>query len=183
VQIVFAGKAHPGDESGKHHLQRVFRNALDPAFGGRVAFLEDYDLHVARLLVQGCDVWLSTPRRGGQSSLGGLKAAVNGVPHLATADGWWLDGCNKKNGWVIDGGRPRDRGAQDATDARALYGLIETEIVPAFYERNRAGIPERWTQIMIEAITTTLPQFCAQRTVKTFAEAAYLPTLGSDDSR
>jgi starch phosphorylase len=182
VQIVFAGKAHPGDESGKHHLQRVFRDALDPAFGGRVAFLEDYDLHVARLLVQGCDVWLSTPRRGGQSSLGGLKAAANGVPHLATADGWWLDGCNKKNGWVIDGGRPRDRAVQDAADARALYGLIETEIVPAFYERNRAGIPERWTELMAEAVTTTLPLFCARRTVKAFAEAAYLPASRPNSS-
>jgi starch phosphorylase len=183
VQIVFAGKAHPGDESGKHHLQRVFRDALDPAFGGRVAFLEDYDLHVARLLVQGCDVWLSAPPRGGQISLGGLKAAVNGVPHLATADGWWLDGCTKKNGWVIDGGRARDRAAQDAADARALYGLLETEIVPAFYERNRAGIPERWTELMIEAVTTTLPQFCARRTVKAFAEAAYLPAIGAKGLR
>jgi starch phosphorylase len=177
VQIVFAGKADPGDESGKHHLQRLFRHALDPAFGGRVAFLEDYDLHVARLLVQGCDVWLSTPRRGGQISIGGLKAAVNGVPHLATPDGWWLGGCNGKNGWVIDGGRARDRGAQDAADARAIYRLIEEEIVPAFYERDRGAVPQRWTALMTQAIATALPQFCARRTVKAYAEAAYLPAM------
>jgi starch phosphorylase len=155
----------------------VFRHALDPAFGGRVAFLEDYDLHVARLLVQGCDVWLSTPRRGGEASIGGLKAAINGVPHLATADGWWLDGCNGKNGWLIDGGRARDVAAQDAGDARALYRLLEDEIVPAFYDRDRSGIPERWTALMCEAITTTLPRFCARRTVKDFSEAAYLPAI------
>jgi starch phosphorylase len=177
VQIVFAGKADPGDESGKHHLQRVFRQALDPAFGGRVAFLEDYDLHVARLLVQGCDVWLSTPRRGGQISLGGLKAAVNGVPHLATPDGWWLDGCNGNNGWVIDGGRAGDRRAEDAADARALYRVLEEEVVPAFYERDRAGVPERWTALMAHSLVTTVPQFCARRSVKAFAEALYLPAI------
>jgi starch phosphorylase len=181
VQIVFAGKADPEDESGKHHLQRLFRHTLDPAFGGRVAFLEDYDLHVARLLVQGCDVWLSTPRRDAQLSIsiGGLKASVNGVPHLATADAWWLDGYTGKNGWMIDGGRARDAGAQDVADARALYRLLEDQIVPAFYDRDRAGLPEKWTALMAEAIATTVPRFCARRTVKSFAEVAYLPAINA----
>jgi starch phosphorylase len=177
VQIVFAGKADPGDESGKHELQRVFRHALDPAFGGRVAFIEDYDLHVAKLLVQGCDVWLSTPRRGSQPSVGGLKAAVNGVPHLSTADGWWMDGFTGANGWMIDGGRMRDAGAQNAADARALYRLIEDDIVPAFYERDRAGVPDRWTSLMAESVATTVPRFSARRMVKAFAEEAYVPAL------
>jgi len=157
----------------------VFRQALDPAFGGRVAFIEDYDLHVARLLVQGCDVWLSTPRRGGQPSIGGLKAAVNGVPHLSTADGWWMDGFTGANGWMIDGGRMRDAGAQDAADARALYRLIEEDLVPAFYERDRAGVPDRWTALMAESVATTVPRFSARRMVKAFAEEAYLPALRS----
>jgi starch phosphorylase len=177
VQFVFAGKAEPGDESGKHHLQRVFRHALDPAFGGRVAFVEDYDLHVARLLVQGCDVWLSTPRRGCPTSIGGIKAAVNGVPQLATADAWWAGGCTGDNGWVIDGGQARDAAAQDAADAKALYRILEEEIVPAFYERNRAGVPSGWTAVMKQAIATTLPRFCARQTVKAFADAAYLPGI------
>jgi starch phosphorylase len=179
VQLVFAGKAYPGDESGKHQLQRVFRNALDPAFGGRVAFIEDYDLHVARLLVQGCDVWLSTPGHGSPTSVGGIKAAVNGVPHLATADAWWVDGCSGDNGWVIDGGRTEDAVAQDLADSRALYRLLEEQIVPMFYERDRAGVPGRWTAVVKEAIVTTLPRFCARRAVKAFAEVAYLPAAGS----
>lgn len=177
VQLVFAGKAHPGDESGKHHVQRVFRHALNPAFGGRIAFVEDYDLHVARLLVQGCDVWLSTPRRGCPTSIGAIKAAVNGVPHLATADAWWVDGRSGRNGWVIDGGRTRDAVAQDVADSRALYRLLEEEVVPTFYDRDRTGVPQPWVAVMKDAIVTTLPRFCARRAVKEFAEAAYLPAM------
>jgi starch phosphorylase len=173
VQIVFAGKAHPNDETGKHHLQRVFRRALDPAFGGRVAFVEDYDLHVARLLVQGCDVWLSTPRRGCAPSIGGLIAAVNGGAHLATPDGWWADGCSGGNGWMIDGRPAADPKAQDAADARALYAILEERVVPAFYDRARIGIPVRWTAIVKESIATTLPRCCARRAVKAFAAAGY----------
>jgi starch phosphorylase len=177
VQIVFAGKARAGDDVGKHHLQRVFRQALDPAFGGRIAFLEDYDLHVARLLVQGCDVWLSTPRRGWPTSIGGLKAAVNGVPHLATPDAWWAGGHTGANGWVIDGGRATDPAAQDAADALELYRLLEAEIVPAFYDRDRSGVPVRWTSLVKATIASTLPRFCARRAVKAFAETVYLPGL------
>jgi glycogen phosphorylase len=173
VQIVFAGKAHAGDEVGKHRLQRVFRSALDPAFGGRIAFLENYDLHAGRLLVQGCDVWLSTPRRGCPSSVGGLRAAVNGVPHLATPDGWWANGWTGDNGWLIEG-RGRDAASQDAADAQALYRVLEEAIVPAFYERGRDGLPGRWTGIMKASIASTLPRFCARRSVKAFADAAYI---------
>lgn len=169
VQLVFAGKAHAGDESGKHHLQRVFRQALDPAFGGRIAFLEDYDLHVARLMVQGCDVWLSTPRRGTPASIGALKAAVNGAPHLGTPDAWWAGGCSGGNGWMIDGGHGRDAAAQDTTDARVLYALLEDQIVPAFYDRSRGGIPPKWVALMKCAIETTVPRFCARRAVKALA--------------
>jgi starch phosphorylase len=179
VQLVVAGKAYAGDERGKHHLQRMFRSALDPVFGGRVAFVEDYDLHVARLLVQGCDVWLSTPAEGAPTSIGGIKAAVNGVPHLATAEGWWADGCTGDNGWLIEGGRARDGVAQDVADSRALYRLIEEQIVPMFYDRDRAGVSERWTAVVKEAIVTTLPRFCARRAVKAFADAAYLPAMAS----
>jgi starch phosphorylase len=179
VQLVVAGKVSPGDERGKHHLQRVFRSALDPMFGGRVAFVEDYDLHVARLLVQGCDVWLSTPVEGAPPSISGIKAAVNGVPHLATASAWWAQGFTGDNGWMIDGGRASDDVAQDVADARALYRTIEEQIVPMFYERDRAGVPERWTAVTKAAIATTLPRFCSRRAVKAFATAAYLKAMAS----
>src|SRR5204863_1706977 len=107
VQLVFAGKAHPADDVGKHNLQRVYRRALDPAFGGRVAFVDDYDMHVAHYLVQGCDLWLNTPRKPLEASgTSGMKAAINGVPHLSVADGWWAEGFTGTNGWVIDGGAP-----------------------------------------------------------------------------
>ena len=105
VQLIFAGKSHPADDIGKHHLQRVYRRALDPLFGGRIAFVDDYDLHVAHFLVQGCDVWLNTPRKPLEASgTSGMKAALNGVPHLSIGDGWWAEGYNGANGWVIDGG-------------------------------------------------------------------------------
>ena len=115
VQIVFAGKAHPADDTGKHHLQGVFRRALDPAFAGRIAFVEDYDLHVAHFLVQGCDVWLNNPRKPLEASgTSGMKACMNGVPQLSIGDGWWAEGYNGHNGWLIDGGAPaNDEGATD----------------------------------------------------------------------
>ena len=134
VQIIFAGKSHPADDIGKHHLQRVYRRALDPLFGGRVAFVDDYDLHVAHFLVQGCDVWLNNPRKPLEASgTSGMKAAINGVPHLSIGDGWWAEGFNGANGWVIDGGVTGDNyDAVDAADAeRAL---------PAARRRGRAGV-------------------------------------------
>lgn len=108
LQFVFAGKAHPADEAGKHHLQAVFRHALDPRMGGRIAFVDDYDLHVAHLLVQGCDVWLNTPRKPMEASgTSGMKASMNGTLHLSIGDGWWAEGYNGTNGWLIAVHRPR----------------------------------------------------------------------------
>ena len=104
VQIVFAGKAHPADEVGKHHLQQIFRRALDPKFGGRIGFVDDYDLHVAHFLVQGCDVWMNNPRKPMEASgTSGMKAAINGTPHLSIGDGWWAEGFTGENGWLIEG--------------------------------------------------------------------------------
>jgi starch phosphorylase len=177
VQIVFAGKSHPADDIGKHHLQRVYRRALDPAFGGRIAFVDDYDLHVAHLMVQGCDVWLNTPRKPMEASgTSGMKAAINGVPNLSIADGWWAEGATGANGWVIDGGVPPDNpDAVDVADANALYRLLEEEIVPAFYDRDGDDIPRRWLAVVKEAIRTVAPRFSARRMVKEYAERMYLP--------
>ena len=120
---MFAGKAHPADEVGKHHLQRIYKRALDPKFGGRIAFVDDYDLHVAHFLVQGCDVWLNNPRKPLEASgTSGMKAAINGTPHLSIGDGWWAEGFTGDNGWLIEGhADPGDQGAQDWADAQALY--------------------------------------------------------------
>jgi starch phosphorylase len=177
VQIVFAGKAHPADETGKHHLQQVYRRALDPMFGGRIAFVDDYDLHVAHFLVQGCDVWLNNPRKPLEASgTSGMKASMNGVPHLSIGDGWWAEGYNRKNGWLIEG-HPgaNDVASVDAADAEALYTLLESEVVPAFYDRDANGIPHRWLQVVREAILSVAPRFSARRMVKQYAETMYGP--------
>src|SRR5580765_2641569 len=179
VQLVFAGKAHPADEVGKHHLQRIYRSTLDPRFGGRIAFVDDYDLHVAHFLVQGCDVWLNNPRKPLEASgTSGMKAAINGVPHLSIGDGWWAEGFTGANGWVIDGGVGGDNyDAIDAGDADALYRLLEEEVVPAFYERDRDGMPRRWLQVIKQSIRTVLPRFSARRMVKEYVRDMYLPAL------
>jgi glycogen phosphorylase len=179
VQIVFAGKAHPADETGKHHLQQVYRRAIDPMFAGRIAFVDDYDLHVAHFLVQGCDVWLNNPRKPLEASgTSGMKASVNGVPHLSIGDGWWAEGFTGQNGWLIQGRASYDDpGAVDAADADALYTLLESEVVPAFYDRDGSGIPRRWLAIVRQAILTVTPQFSARRMVKQYADTMYGPAM------
>ena len=179
VQIIFAGKSHPADDIGKHHLQRVYKRALDPLFGGRIAFVDDYDLHVAHFLVQGCDVWLNNPRKPLEASgTSGMKAAINGVPHLSIGDGWWAEGFTGSNGWVIDGGAPPDNpDAVDAADAAALYRLLEEEVVPAFYDRDRSNVPHRWLAVVKEAIRSVAPRFSARRMVKEYVEKMYAPAL------
>jgi len=179
VQIVFAGKSHPADETGKHHLQQVYRRAIDPMFGGRVAFVDDYDLHVAHFLVQGCDVWLNNPRKPLEASgTSGMKASINGVPHLSIGDGWWAEGYSGDNGWLIDG-QPGsvDHDAVDAADADSLYHLLEHEIVPAFYDRDEHGIPRRWLAYVRRAMVSVTPRFSARRMVKEYADVMYRPSM------
>lgn len=175
VQILFSGKAHPADDAGKHHLQQVYHRAMDPAFGGRIAFVDDYDLHVAHYFVQGCDVWLNTPRKPMEASgTSGMKASINGVPHLSVNDGWWHEAYSGSNGWLIEPD-VSSADAGDAGEAEALYRLLEEEIVPRFYERDSNGVPRRWMQIVKEAIRTVAPRFCARRMVKQYASEFYAP--------
>ncbi len=182
VQIIFAGKSHPADDPGKHHLQHVYKRALDPLFAGRIAFVDDYDLHVAHFLVQGCDVWLNNPRKPLEASgTSGMKAAMNGVPHLSIGDGWWAEAFNGTNGWLIDGGVAGDDfEAIDRADANALYRLLEEEVVPAFYDRDQASVPRRWVAIVKEAIRSNAARFSARRMVKEYVERMYVPALGRE---
>jgi starch phosphorylase len=145
VQLVFAGKAHPADDVGKHHLQRIYKRALDPKFGGRIAFVEGYDLHVAHFLVQGCDVWMNNPRKPLEASgTSGMKAAINGAPHMSIGDGWWAEGFTGNNGWLIEGhADPNDYGAQDWADVQAMYTLIEQQLVPTVLRPRRQRHPAR----------------------------------------
>jgi starch phosphorylase len=179
VQLIFAGKAHPADDIGKHHLQRVYKRALDPLFAGRVAFVDDYDLHVAHFLVQGCDVWLNTPRKPLEASgTSGMKAAINGVPNLSIGDGWWAEGFNGSNGWRIDGGVTNTSDeAIDAADANALYRLLEDEVVPAYYDRDASQVPRRWLATVKDSIRSVAPRFSARRMVKEYVEQMYVPAM------
>jgi starch phosphorylase len=179
VQIVFAGKAHPADETGKHHLQQVYRRAIDPMFGGRIAFVDDYDLHVAHFLVQGCDVWMNNPRKPLEASgTSGMKASINGVPHFSIGDGWWAEGYTRDNGWLIDAADAGSQEAQDAADAARMYEILEREIVPTFYDREN-GIPHRWLQFVRNAILTVAPRFSARRMVKQYVDTMYAPSLSA----
>ena len=177
VQIVFAGKAHPADDPAKHHLQRVFHRSLDAMFAGRVAFIDDYDMHVAHCLVAGCDVWLNNPRKPLEASgTSGMKASLNGVPHLSIGDGWWAEGFNGRNGWLIESRTdPNDHAATDAADAESLYTLLEEQVVPAFYERDERQIPRRWLVVVREAMRSNLPRFSARRMVKQYVNEMYAP--------
>ena len=179
VQILFAGKAHPADDTGKHHLQRIYKRALDPKFGGRIAFVDDYDLHVAHFLVQGCDVWMNNPRKPLEASgTSGMKAAINGTPHMSIGDGWWAEGFTGDNGWLIEGhADPNDHGAQDWADAQAIYALLEQQLVPTFYNRDSQGIPRGWLRIVKESIRSVLPRFSARRMVKEYVREMYLPAM------
>jgi starch phosphorylase len=174
VQLVFAGKAHPADDQGKHVLQGVFRHAVDQRFGGRIALLADYDLHVAHFLVQGCDVWLNTPRKPMEASgTSGMKAAVNGVLNLSVGDGWWAEGYTGENGWLIDPGPVSgDEAAIDAADADALYDLLEQQVVPMYYERER-NVPQRWVGMMKEAMRTVGARFSTRRMLKEYVTQLY----------
>jgi starch phosphorylase len=179
VQIIFSGKAHPADEMGKHHLQQVYRRAIDPMFGGRIAFVDDYDLHVAHFLVQGCDVWLNNPRKPLEASgTSGMKASINGVPHLSIGDGWWAEGFTGRNGWLIESHPAnQDQEAVDAADADALYSLLEQQVVPTFYDRDPNGIPRAWLGVVREAIASVTPRFSGRRMVKQYAQEMYGPAM------
>ncbi len=180
VQIVFAGKSHPADFSSKQLLHHVYNLATDREFQGRIAFVEDYDMHMARYLVQGVDVWLNTPRRLQEASgTSGMKAAINGVLHLSVRDGWWYEGYNGKNGWAIgDDVEAYDPREEDRSDAAALYRLLEEEIVPLYYRRDRVGVPHGWLHMVKESIGSIVPYFCARRMLKEYVEQMYIPAAG-----
>jgi len=181
VQIIFAGKSHPADTASKKLLQHVHTMARDRAFQGRIAFLEDYDMQLARYLVQGVDVWLNTPRRLQEASgTSGMKAALNGVLHLSVPDGWWLEAYNGENGWSIgDATLKPSTQEEDKADAEALYRLLEEEVVPLYYNRNRNGLPHSWVSMMKRSICSIVPVFNARRMLKEYCEQMYLPAIRS----
>jgi len=179
VQIIFAGKAHPEDKPGKEVLQEVYRYTRDPRFEGRIAFLEDYDMHLAHILVQGVDVWMNLPRVPYEASgTSGMKAALNGVPHLSTLDGWWQEGYDGLGGWAIaPAGEDEDA---EAGDAERCYRLLEEQVVPLFYTRDSQGIPLGWVERMRHALRLGGRRFTAHRMVAEYVQEYYAPAIRCD---
>lgn len=178
VQIVFAGKAHPADEPAKRYIQDLYRLVKQPEFGGRIVFVEDYDINVARYLVQGVDVWLNTPRRPQEASgTSGQKAAINGVLNCSVLDGWWREGYNGKNGWAIGDEEEEypDENAQDEADSQSLYELLENDIIPLYYDRDDDYVPRRWLRKVKESIRSLAPTFSTWRMVKEYTADMYVP--------
>ena len=174
VQFVFAGKAHPQDQGAKHVLQKLAQWQHDSAAGHRLAFIEDYDQEVARLLVQGVDVWMNVPRRPQEASgTSGQKAAVNGGLNFSVLDGWWLEGYDGDNGFAIGDLSEVSDDEADATDAESMYRTLEQEIVPRFYERDGEGLPRRWVAMMKRSIETLVPLFNSDRMVAEYARRIY----------
>jgi starch phosphorylase len=181
VQIVFAGKAHPADNPGKEVLQSVYQFTRDPAFEGRVAFLEDYDMHLAHLLVQGTDLWLNLPRPPLEASgTSGMKAALNGVPQLGTLDGWWKEGYDGLAGWAIQpSGEHEDA---DAADAERFYRLLEEQVVPLYYNRDAHGVPLGWVEKMRCSIRLAGTRFTARRMIQEYVQEYYAPAARGESS-
>jgi starch phosphorylase len=182
VQVIFAGKAHPADEPGKLLIQEVYRHVKNARNGGRLVFLDDYDMDMARHLVQGVDVWLNTPRRPREASgTSGEKAALNGTLNFSVLDGWWAEGYNGRNGWAIgDDTEYASTDEQDAADSASLYDTLENEIVPLYYNKRSAdGLPGDWIERIKECIKSLAPAFSMTRMVKNYTEELYLPAVQS----
>ncbi|MBI2909035.1 MAG: alpha-glucan family phosphorylase [Chloroflexi bacterium] len=178
VQIIFAGKSHPADFPAKRLLRQVYTLATDKAFQGRIAFVEDYDLHTAHFLTQGVDVWLNTPRRLKEAcGTSGMKATINGALHLSVRDGWWHEAYSGTNGWAVGKDLEiADSPEEDDDDTDALYRLLEESVVPLYYDQDRQGMPRGWVRKIKESISSITPRFCACRMMKEYAERVYVPT-------
>lgn len=179
VQIIFAGKAHPLDAPGKELVREIIHYERRPDVRSHMVFIEDYDMVVARYLVQGADVWLNTPRRPLEASgTSGMKATLNGAINVSTLDGWWAEAYNVNAGWAIGSGEEYgDPAYQDEVESNALYDLLEKEIAPQFYARGSDGLPRTWINHMKAAMRTLCPVFNTNRMVCRYTQEFYLPAL------
>jgi len=178
IQIIYAGKAHPRDNDGKEFLRHVINVTHQHPFFGKVIFLENYDMNIARHMIAGCDVWLNTPRRPLEASgTSGQKIAINGGLHLSILDGWWREAYNGKNGWAI-GEKVKDNTTPeeiDRRDAESLYQLLSNEVIPLFYQRDKNGIPRKWIEKMRIAMRTIIPVYNTHRMVTEYTKKYYFP--------
>ena len=177
VQFIFAGKSHPADEPGKALIREIYNLSQSPEYAGKIVFVEDYDMNLARHLVSGVDLWMNNPRRPREASgTSGQKAALCGVPNFSILDGWWVEGYDGANGWAIGEDREyKDIETQDQADAYSIYRTLEEEIIPSFYERDESDIPTRWVKVMKRSIVSCAPRYSTQRMVIDYCELYYMP--------
>lgn len=178
MQFVFAGKAHPRDEGGKRLIQEIVQFTQAEGSRSRIVFLEDYDIHVARQMVQGVDLWLNTPRRPLEASgTSGMKVVANGGLNCSVLDGWWAEGYDRAYGWAIGQGRShQDETRQDEIDSQSLYYLLENEIGPVFYHRVDGGLPKRWLEMIRASMQSLAPRFSTNRMVREYTTRFYVPS-------
>jgi len=176
VQFIFAGKAHPRDDEGKRYIQHVLHLSKYSDLHGHLVFIENYDMHVARQMVSGCDVWLNTPRRPLEAcGTSGMKAGCGGCLNLGILDGWWREGYDGKNGFAIgEDSHPDSVEEQDRVDAAHLFEALTRQVIPLFYQRDEKGIPRQWIQMIRRAMVTLVPQFTTRRMVRQYIERYYL---------
>jgi len=179
VQILYAGKAHPADEPGKRLIQELYRTVKNADTAGRMVFIEDYDMNVARFLVQGVDVWMNTPRRPYEASgTSGMKAAMNGAPNFSVLDGWWREAWNGENGWAIGEDKQlNDPEEQDRLDCESLFNTLENKIIPLYYDVDEDAIPHAWIKWSKAAIATCTPAFSTRRMLKQYVTEMYTPLV------
>jgi starch phosphorylase len=184
VQFIFAGKAHPKDNEGKELIKQLFEFASRPAVRDKIVFLEDYDMQLARHLLQGADAWLNTPRRPYEAcGTSGMKAAINGVLNVSVLDGWWCEGYTEERGWRIGNGEEyEDHAYQDTVESQALYNVLENEVLPCFYERNNGNLPVCWLKKMKASMKMAMTSFCSLRMVSDYLNRYYYPAAGRWDS-
>ena len=177
VQFIFAGKAHPRDDEGKRFIQKIIHLSKHSELRGHLVFVENYDIHVARMMVSGCDVWLNNPRRPLEASgTSGMKCGVNGCLNLSILDGWWREGFDGANGFAIgEDSHPDSIEEQDRLDSANLYRTLTEQVVPTFFSRDAAGIPRQWVKMIRRAMATLVHQFSTDRMVKDYATKYYLP--------
>ena len=184
LQIVFAGKAHPQDDQGKEMIRQIIQFSSDPEIRHRITFVPDYDIAVARMLYQGCDVWLNNPRRPLEAcGTSGEKAALNGVLNCSILDGWWDEMFDGENGWAISSAESYDDLARrDAVEAGSLFDILERQVVPLFYDRFEGPVPRRWVRRIKSSLRSLGPQVVASRMVRDYVEQLYEPIAAQADA-
>ena len=175
VLFFFSGKAHPADGAGQGLIKRIFEISQRPEFLGKIIFLEDYDMQLARRLVSGVDIWMNTPTRPLEASgTSGEKAELNGVVNLSVLDGWWVEGYREGAGWALDEKRTyQNQEYQDKLDAATIYGLLENEIIPMYYKKNKKGYSEKWIQVIKNSIATIAPHYTMKRQLDDYFDKFY----------